>query len=461
VLVASALAPLVAPADPYALDPNRRLLPPAWLDGGRWDYPLGTDHVGRDILSRVIYGSRISTVVGLSAVAISVTLGVTLGLLAGFYGGGAERVILFFADVQIAFPFYLLAISIIAAVGSGFGTIIVVFGVAGWVIYARVVRGTVLSLKERDFVDAARALGGGHGRVLLRHIEYERCGGIMFALAEDRLALIRTAYAGYRRHGVPVEWHDAAGLQACEPAFRADGILGGVFCPLNGQLNPLMLCRALAEGARRHKTAFVLGTSVEGIEVGGGRVRAVRTSAGDIPCEYVVNAAGAWAADVARMVGLVIPVSPGRGQILITEPVPRFINRIVMGASPSARQTRRGNVIIGSVLEYAGYDKNVTLDTVSAFTRGVLDRFPGVRGLNVIRSWAGLRPMTPDHRPIIQMMEAPRGLCLATGHSHRGICWGAGTGQAVADLVTGRPPRLPLEAFRLERFETAKTMEAH
>jgi len=292
-------------------------------------------------------------------------------------------------------------------------------------------------------------------------IEYERCGGIMFAQAEDRLALIRTAYEGYRRHGVPVEWHDAAGLQACEPAFRADGILGGVFCPLNGQLNPLMLCRALAEGARRHKTTFVLGTSVEGIEVGGGRVRSVRTGAGDIPCEYVVNAAGAWAAEVARMVGLALPVSPGRGQILITEPVPRFITRIVMGASPSARQTRRGNVIIGSVLEYAGYDKNVTLDTLSTFTRGVLDRFPGVRGLNVIRSWAGLRPMTPDHRPIIQMMEAPRGFCLATGHSHRGICWGAGTGHAVADLVTGRPPRLPLEAFRLERFETAKTMEAH
>jgi ABC-type dipeptide/oligopeptide/nickel transport system permease subunit len=170
VLLASAFAPLVAPADPYALDPNRRLLAPAWLDGGRWDYPLGTDHVGRDILSRVIYGSRISTVVGLSAVSISATLGVILGLLAGFYGGIAERVILFFADVQIAFPFYLLAISIIAAVGSGFGTLIIVFGVAGWVIYARVVRGTVLSLKERDFVEAARALGGGHGRLLLRHI---------------------------------------------------------------------------------------------------------------------------------------------------------------------------------------------------------------------------------------------------------------------------------------------------
>jgi glycine/D-amino acid oxidase-like deaminating enzyme len=292
-------------------------------------------------------------------------------------------------------------------------------------------------------------------------IEYERCGGIMFAQAEDRLAVIRTAYDGYRRHGVAVEWLDATGVRACEPAFRGEGILGGVFCPLNGQLNPLLLCRALADGARRHKATFLLGTSVEGIQVDGGRIRSVRTTAGQIPCEWVVNAAGAWSADVAKMVGLTIPVNPGRGQVVITEPVPRFINRIVMGASPSARQTRRGNVIIGSVLEYAGFDKNVTLETISAFTRGVVDRFPGVRGLNVIRSWAGLRPMTPDHNPIIQSMDEPRGFCLATGHSHRGICWGAGTGQAVEDLITGRPLRLPLEAFRLERFETEKAMGAH
>jgi ABC-type dipeptide/oligopeptide/nickel transport system permease subunit len=170
VLIAAVFAPLVTPDDPYAIDPNRRLMPPAWLEGGQGKYLLGTDHVGRDVLSRIVYGSRISTAVGLSAVAISATLGVTLGLLAGFYGGITERIILFCADVQIAFPFYLLAISIIAAVGSGFGTVIIVFGVAGWVIYARVVRGTVLSLREREFVEAARALGGGHGRIILHHV---------------------------------------------------------------------------------------------------------------------------------------------------------------------------------------------------------------------------------------------------------------------------------------------------
>jgi ABC-type dipeptide/oligopeptide/nickel transport system permease subunit len=170
VLFASVFAPLVAPKDPLALDPGLRLMPPAWMEGGQWEYPLGTDHVGRDVLSRLIWGSRISTAVGVSAVTISATIGIVLGLVSGFYGGLAERVILWFADVQMAFPFYLLVISIIAVVGTGFRTIILVFGVAGWVIYARIVRGGVLALREREFVEAARALGTSNVKILLRHV---------------------------------------------------------------------------------------------------------------------------------------------------------------------------------------------------------------------------------------------------------------------------------------------------
>jgi ABC-type dipeptide/oligopeptide/nickel transport system permease subunit len=170
VLLVSAFAPWVAPMDPLALDPGRRLLPPVWMTNGTWAYPLGTDHVGRDILSRLIYGSRISMLVGLSAVTISASIGVLLGLISGFYGGRIERVILWLADVQIAFPFYLLVISIVAVLGTDFGTIIIVFGVAGWVIYARLVRGTVLSLRHREFVEAAEALGASTVRVVARHV---------------------------------------------------------------------------------------------------------------------------------------------------------------------------------------------------------------------------------------------------------------------------------------------------
>lgn len=303
----------------------------------------------------------------------------------------------------------------------------------------------------RASMDAYAGLGEEAGL----DIEYERCGGVVFGENEEGLAPIRRAYEGYRKHGVPVEWLDPDGVRACEPAFHSDEILGGVFCPLNGQLNPLLATRALARAATQLGAAVLLGTNVHGIVCSGGRVEAVQTSAGDIACEFVVNAAGAWAADIGAMVGVPVPVVPARGQILLTEPVPRFIHRIVMGAEPSARQTRRGNVIVGSTVENAGFDKNVTTGTIHHFARDVVPHFPRLRGLSVIRTWAGLRPASPDNKPIIQLLEEPRGFCLANGHSRRGICYAPGTGQLVADLITGKPASLPAQAFRLDRFASA------
>jgi glycine/D-amino acid oxidase-like deaminating enzyme len=300
----------------------------------------------------------------------------------------------------------------------------------------------------RASVDAYESLGDEIGM----DIEYEQCGGVVWADNEDKLALIRQARDGYARRGVPVQWLDAAGVRECEPAFYSDRILGGAFCPLNGQVNPLLLTRALALGAVRSGARLLLGTTVQGIATAGERVQAVRTSAGEIPCEFVVNAAGAWAAEIGAMAGIKVPVSPARGQILLTEAVPRFIRRVVSGGEPAARQTRRGNVIIGSTVENVGFDKTVTSSTIKHFARDVLPYFPGLRGLNVIRAWAGLRPASPDHKPIIQLMHEPQGLCLANGHSRRGICYAAGTGQLVMELITGKTPFLQLDAFSLSRF---------
>ena len=300
----------------------------------------------------------------------------------------------------------------------------------------------------RASIEAYAALGDELGV----DIEYEQNGGVVFAETPEKLAAIRRAYEGYLAHGVPVTWLDAQGVRECEPAFFSEAVLGGVFCPLNGQVNPLMLCRAYARGARRRGVRIMLGATAENVYHGNGRVRAVRTSEGDIPCEFVVNAAGAWAADIGEMVDLRLPVAPARGQIVLTEPLPRFIRHVVSGAEPSARQTRRGNVIIGSTVEDVGFDKSVTPEAVSDFAAGALAHFPRLAGLNVIRTWAGLRPATPDHKPIIQRLEEPANFCLAVGHSRRGICYAAGTGRLLADLITGRPPYLSLEAFSLSRF---------
>ncbi len=170
VALCAVLAPLLAPLPPNAQDLHARLRPPAWQEGGSFPRLLGTDQLGRDIFSRIIFGARVSVLVGLLAMAISGTLGVTLGLISGYAGGRTDAVIMRVAEVQLAMPFILLAILIVAVIGAGLQNVVIVLGVAGWMTYARIVRGSVLAVREKEFVEAARAIGAGGFRVVARHI---------------------------------------------------------------------------------------------------------------------------------------------------------------------------------------------------------------------------------------------------------------------------------------------------
>ena len=170
VIGAAVFAPWVAPQDPARQSLIRRFTPPVWAHGGSIAYPLGTDQVGRDILSRIIYGARVSLLVGISAVLVSLTVGVTLGLLSGFFRGRVDTVIMTVVDVTLSFPQLLLALAFVAALGPSLLTIIVVLGLTGWERYARVVRAEVLALREKDFVEAARAIGASPTRLLLGHL---------------------------------------------------------------------------------------------------------------------------------------------------------------------------------------------------------------------------------------------------------------------------------------------------
>jgi peptide/nickel transport system permease protein len=164
------LSPYVAPHNPLRERLIDRLLPPAWVEDGEWRYLLGTDHLGRDLVSRIIYGSRVSLVVGVAAVAIGGALGIALGVAAGFLGGQTDEVIMAVADMQLAFPTILFAIAIIAVLGPSFINLVIVIGISGWVTYARIARGQVLSVREKEFVEAIRAQGGSQWRIVWRHI---------------------------------------------------------------------------------------------------------------------------------------------------------------------------------------------------------------------------------------------------------------------------------------------------
>ncbi len=166
VTLVSVFGPLFT-VDPLKQDILERLRPPTWIGGA---HPLGTDETGRDLLARVVHGSRVSLLIALTAVAVSGTLGITLGMLSGYFGGWVDRVIMRVADIQLAFPFVMLAISIIAVLGPNTRNLIVALGLWGWVVYARVIRGQVLTVREMQYVEAAKALGAPHARIIVRHI---------------------------------------------------------------------------------------------------------------------------------------------------------------------------------------------------------------------------------------------------------------------------------------------------
>jgi peptide/nickel transport system permease protein len=170
VIVGAVFADYFAPHEPNRQRLSTRLKPPFWADGGSMTYPLGTDNVGRDIWSRIIHGSRISLIVGICAVGVSMLIGVTLGLASGFWGGRIDATIMALVDIMLAFPQLILAFAMVAVLGPGIGNIILVLGLTGWERYARVVRAEVLALREREFVQAARAVGVSNLKIVFGHI---------------------------------------------------------------------------------------------------------------------------------------------------------------------------------------------------------------------------------------------------------------------------------------------------
>jgi peptide/nickel transport system permease protein len=200
VIASGLLAPVVAPHPPRAGDLLDSKLPPAWLPEGDARFLLGTDELGRDILSRVLYGAQVSLIVGVTAVALAGVVGVGVGLVAGYFGGRTDDMIMRLADIQLALPQILLAIAILAVLGPGLQNVIFTLAITNWVIYARVVRGQVLSEREKEYILAARCIGVGHVPIMLRHVLPNVFASVIviasFAIASTILAEAALSFLG-------------------------------------------------------------------------------------------------------------------------------------------------------------------------------------------------------------------------------------------------------------------------
>jgi peptide/nickel transport system permease protein len=216
-VIPAIFAPWVAPHDAFLGSLSDRLQPPVWQSGGTSEHLLGTDKLGRDMLSRIIYGARVSLTVSLIAIFVGGIIGTALGLISGYFGGRTDSVIMRLVDISLALPTILLALVLVATVGPSFGTVITVLIVLLWARYARLVRGETLAIKELDFIARARVAGASHTRIMFRY---------MFPNVVNSLIVLATLQVGYVILFESALSFLGAGLPRAEPAWGvmvADG----------------------------------------------------------------------------------------------------------------------------------------------------------------------------------------------------------------------------------------------
>ena len=250
-----------------------------------------------------------------------------------------------------------------------------------------------------------------------------------------------------------LEWLTPDQLTTAEPALTRD-LRGALRFHGDDQINPYKFADALRAGARTLGATIIPHTEVTGIARQGSRVTGVRTAERTIGCDVVVNAAGSWATQIARMAGTDIPVTPVRGQIVCTETLPQTLTACISTTDCYLAQKAHGEVIIGSTTEDVGFDTGTTLAAAASLSEGAIRAVPGLAQVRVKRVWSGLRPGTPDELPILGPVDAITGYLNACGHFRTGILNAPLTGHLLAELAAGQPTSQPIEPFLAKRFHT-------
>lgn len=299
-------------------------------------------------------------------------------------------------------------------------------------------------------------------------IEYRNNGGMMVIESEEDLEAIKDFVQKQQKLGLDVCILDKGEAIKKEPAL-SDTILGATFSPIDAQVHPIFLNHAFIDSARTLGAKVFTHTEVTGIKLASSGVESIVTDRGEIKTTTVINAAGIYAPEIGKMVGLDIPIKPRRGQVLITEEVPKLFNSIIISANTIAvkygsnpqkptrggvgvEQTESGNILIGATRELVGFNKETTYEGMNEIASHILEFIPKLRGINVIRTFAGLRPYTPDGLPILGKVDRVKGFVMAAGHEGDGVSLSPITGALIAELIEKDKTNPPLDEFRLERF---------
>ncbi|MTD15535.1 FAD-dependent oxidoreductase [Nakamurella sp. YIM 132087] len=297
-------------------------------------------------------------------------------------------------------------------------------------------------------------------------IEAEFKGGLVVVREPEQLALLETFADGQRASGVQVQKVGPDGLHELEPHL-ADGLPGGILYPQDMQVQPMLTAAHLLRLAASRGSRTINGAEVLGPLGGPGRITGVRTTKGDIPARYVVNATGTWAGEVAAKLGAPIPVLPRRGFVLVTEPLPNLVRRKVYTADYVANVasgdagletslvvegTKSGTILIGASRERVGFDHRLSVTAVQRLAAQAVRLFPVLAGVDLIRTYHGFRPYCPDHLPVIGPDPRVEGLLHACGHEGAGIGLAPATAELITAAITGAAPAVDPSHFRADRF---------
>jgi hydrogen cyanide synthase HcnC len=285
-------------------------------------------------------------------------------------------------------------------------------------------------------------------------IEFERTSLLFLMYDEGDELYAQALWNDYPDERSLFEWLTPSELAAAEPALSQE-VRGALRFQGDDQLNPYKFADALRAGARALGARILTHTEVTGVARVGSRVVGVETPDETIGCEVMVNAAGAWARQIATMAGTTVPVFPVRGQIVCTETLPKTLNACISTTDCYLAQKHHGEIIIGSTTEEVGFDTDTTAAAARTLTAGAIRAVPELAHANVKRVWSGLRPGSPDELPILGPVDGLAGYLNACGHFRTGVLNAPLTGLVIADIAAGESPSHPIEPFLVSRFDVA------